>query len=58
MEGGLIGIIRKPIDVDFIVDPRPFTKKEELAPSKFIKAYKAKRANAKIRLKTKAKQPA
>ncbi len=39
-----MGLIREPLDVDFVVDPRPLTKKEELAISEFIKADKAKRA--------------
>lgn len=36
--------IKEPLDVDFIVDPRPLTKKEQLAISEFIKADKEKRA--------------
>jgi hypothetical protein len=39
-----MGLIKEPLDVDFIVDPRPLTKKEQLAISEFIKADKAKRA--------------
>ena len=39
-----MGLIKEPLDVDFVVDPRPLTKKEELAISEFIKADKAKRA--------------
>ena len=35
---------KEPLDVDFVVDPRPLTKKEKLAISEFIKADKAKRA--------------
>lgn len=35
---------KEPIDIDFVVDPRPLTKKEKLAISEFIKADKAKRA--------------
>lgn len=38
-----MGLIREPLDVDFVVDPRPLTKEEELAISEFIKADKAKR---------------
>jgi len=37
-------LIKEPLDVDFVVDPRPLTKKEQLAISEFIKADKAKRA--------------
>jgi len=39
-----MGLIKEPLDIDFIVDPRPLTKKEQLAISEFIKADKAKRA--------------
>lgn len=58
-----MGLIREPLDVDIVVDPRPLTKKEELAISEFIKADKAKRAlkekqTGKRRLNTKSKQPA
>ncbi len=35
---------KEPLDIDFVVDPRPLTKKEKLAISEFIKADKAKRA--------------
>ena len=37
--------LKEPLDVDFVVDPRPLTKKEQLAISEFIKADKAKRAS-------------
>jgi len=39
-----MGLIKEPLDVDFVVDPRPLTKKEELAISAFIKADKEKRS--------------
>ncbi len=39
-----MGLIKKPLDVDFVVDPRPLTRKEQLAISEFIKADKEKRA--------------
>lgn len=39
-----MGLIKEPLDVDFVVDSRPLTKKEELAISAFIKADKEKRA--------------
>ncbi|HEY5464172.1 MAG TPA: hypothetical protein VIJ95_13000 [Hanamia sp.] len=35
---------KEPLDVDFVVDSRPLTKKEKLAISKFIEADKAKKA--------------
>ncbi|WP_170069417.1 hypothetical protein [Spirosoma pollinicola] len=38
-----MGLIKEPLDVDFIVDPRPLRKEEELAISAFIKADKEKR---------------
>jgi hypothetical protein len=37
-----MGLIREPLDVDFVVDPRPLTKTEEKALSEFIKASKKK----------------
>jgi len=39
-----MGLIKEPLDVDFVVDPRPLTKKEGLTISEFIKADKEKRA--------------
>lgn len=39
-----MGLIKEPLDVDFVVDPRPLTKKEQIAISEFIKADKEKRA--------------
>ena len=50
-----MALIKEPLDVDFVVDPRPLTKKEELAISAFIKADKEKRALLEKRLtKTKS----
>jgi hypothetical protein len=40
-----MGLIREPLDVDFVVDPRPLTEKERKMISDFIKADKLKRAN-------------
>lgn len=48
-----MGIIREPLDVDFVVDPRPLTDKERKMISDFIKADKLKRAKATDRLKSK-----
>jgi hypothetical protein len=42
-----MGIIKEPLEVDFVVDPRPLTKVESLALSAFIKNDKAKRAKKK-----------
>ncbi|WP_165953137.1 hypothetical protein [Pedobacter changchengzhani] len=38
-----MGIIKEPLDVDFVVDPRPLTKTEEMAISDFIRMDKEKR---------------
>ncbi|MEO6136862.1 MAG: hypothetical protein ABIP35_17035 [Ginsengibacter sp.] len=35
---------KEPLDIDFVVDSRPLTKKEKIAISEFIKDDKAKRA--------------
>jgi len=55
-------LIKEPIDVDFVVDPRPLTKAEEKAISDFIRADKEKRKLKERRKKTvrkqKDKQPA
>jgi hypothetical protein len=40
-----MGLIREPLDVDFVVDPRPLTEKERKMISDSIKADKLKRAN-------------
>ena len=49
-----MGLIKEPLDVDFVVDPRPLTKKEQLAISEFIKADKAKRALSEKRVTKKS----
>ncbi|OFY65520.1 MAG: hypothetical protein A3H98_00580 [Bacteroidetes bacterium RIFCSPLOWO2_02_FULL_36_8] len=36
-----MGLIREPLDVDFVVDPRPLTEKEKQQISEYIRAYKA-----------------
>lgn len=38
-----MGLIREPLDVDFVVDSRPLTEEEKKTISEFIKADKAKR---------------
>jgi hypothetical protein len=48
-----MGIIKEPIDIDFIVDPRPLSKKERELISAFIKADKEKRAKPEIKPRTK-----
>lgn len=42
-----MGIIKEPLDVDFVVDSRLLTEKEKKAISEFIKADKAKRLSKK-----------
>ena len=37
------GLIREPLDVDFIVDPRPLTEAEKNAITNYIHDYKMKR---------------
>lgn len=58
----IMGLIKEPLDVDFVVDPRPLTKAEEKAISDFIHADKEKRKlkerKKKTAAKRKAKQPA
>lgn len=46
-----MGIIKEPLAVDFVVDPRPLTEKERKMISDFIKADKLKRAKTTSRLK-------
>ncbi len=51
-----MGHIKEPLDVDFVVDPRPLTKAEEKAISDFIRADKEKRKLKELRSKTAAKR--
>lgn len=55
-----MGLIKEPLNVNFVVDPRPLTKAEQLAISAFIRADKEKRNRKKmrknVREKGKAKQ--
>jgi hypothetical protein len=39
-----MGLIKEPLDVDFIVDSRPLSKDDALAISQYIEADKVKRA--------------
>lgn len=48
-----MGLIREPLDVDFVVDPRPLTEKEIKMISDFIKTDKEKRKNKKTSKKGK-----
>ena len=47
---------KEPLDVDFVVDPRPLTKAEKKAINDFIKADKEKRSAKKMTTKRKSKQ--
>ena len=38
-----MGLIKEPLDIDFVVDPRPLTKNEQEMISEYIKADKQKR---------------
>ena len=44
-----MGLRREPLDVDFVVDPRPLTAEDKKAISDFLKADKLKRTKAKAR---------
>lgn len=51
-----MGLIKEPLDIDFVVDPRPLTEKERKMISDFIKADKLKRAKTLDRLKKNQKR--
>ncbi|MGB0879280.1 MAG: hypothetical protein ACPGTO_01795 [Polaribacter sp.] len=44
-----MGIIREPLDVDFVVDSRPLTEDEKKSISEFIKADKKRRAEKRMK---------
>jgi len=39
-----MGLVREPLDVDFVVEPKPLTQKEKASVSQYIREYKAKQA--------------
>jgi hypothetical protein len=43
-----MGHIKEPEGVDFVINSRPLTKKEEAAISEYIRAYKAKHSDKQI----------
>jgi hypothetical protein len=43
-----MGLVREPLDVDFVVDPKPLTAADKRSISDFIKADKLKRAKGKL----------
>ncbi|GAB1447074.1 hypothetical protein MASR2M44_00630 [Bacteroidota bacterium] len=51
-----MGIVREPLEVDFVVDPRPLTLAEEKAISDFIQADKEKRKLKTPKTKTATKR--
>ncbi len=51
-----MALIKEPLDVDFVVDPRPLTKAEEKTISDFIRADKEKRKLKERKKKTSSKQ--
>jgi hypothetical protein len=51
-----MGLIKEPLNVDFVVDPRPLTEKERKMISDFIKADKLKKANMIDRIKKSQKK--
>lgn len=51
-----MGLIKEPLNVDFLVDPRPLTEKERKMISDFIKAHKLKKAKPTYRLKKNQKR--
>ena len=51
-----MGLIKEPLNVDFVVDPRPLTEKERRMISDFIKADKLKRTKTIDRLKKSQKR--
>jgi hypothetical protein len=51
-----MALIKEPLDVDFVVDPRPLTKAEEKTISDFIRADKEKRKLKERRKKANSKQ--
>ncbi len=46
-----MGHIKEPDGVDFVIKSRPLTKKEEVAISEYIHAYKAKHSRKQLPIK-------
>ena len=51
-----MGLIREPLDVDLVFDPRPLTENERKMIKDFIKADKLKRAKVLNRKRTSLKK--
>ena len=43
-----MGLIKEPLNIDFVVDPRPLTKEEREAISKYIREYKVKHSGKRM----------
>jgi hypothetical protein len=52
-----MGLIREPLDVDFVVEPRLLTKEESAAISEYIRDYKAMHSNKQSGKKRPVKAP-
>jgi hypothetical protein len=50
-----MGHIKEPEGVDFVIKSRPLTKKEEVAISEYIRAYKAKSSRKQLQIKSAGK---
>ena len=53
-----MGFIKEPDGVDFVINSRPLTKDEEIAISKYIRAYKAKHSHKQLPTKKTGRTPA
>jgi len=51
-----MALIKEPLEVNFVVDPRPLTKAEEKVINDFIRADKEKRKLKELRKKATAKR--
>ena len=56
-----MGLVREPLDIDFVVEPKPLTQKEKEAVSEYIREYKSKQTKKRTRklssVRKKLKQP-
>ena len=51
-----MGLIREPLDVDFVVEPRMLTAAESAAISKYIREYKVKHTHKAVSKKKLTRQ--
>lgn len=52
-----MGLIREPLNVDFVVDPKPLTQKEKASVSQYIREYKKTKTEKTSSVSKKVKQP-